>query len=59
MRKGKQKDVSVIQNLIKKQFENFIEEVLEVKLDYKVDYNTYDYMNKNIPMQKMVKIQPL
>ena len=42
MQEGKLKDVSDVQNLLKEQFKDLIEEMLEAELDYELGYSKYD-----------------
>lgn len=47
MKEGKLKDVSDIQNLLKAQFTDLIEEMLEGEIDHELGYSKYDYKNKD------------
>jgi transposase-like protein len=47
MKEGKLKDVSDIQNLLKAQFKDLIEEMLEGEIDHELGYSKYDYKNKD------------
>jgi transposase-like protein len=46
MKDGQLKDVKDIQSLLKEQFKDIIEEMLEAELDHELGYSKYDYKNK-------------
>lgn len=46
MKDGQLKDVKDIQSLLKEQFKDVIEEMLEAELDHELGYSKYDYKNK-------------
>lgn len=46
MKKGQLTDISDIQDLLKAQFKDIIEEMLEAELEDKLGYSKYDYKNK-------------
>ncbi|ACB84473.1 IS256 family transposase [Natranaerobius thermophilus] len=46
MKEGKLKDVNDIQDLLKEQFGELIEEMLEGELDHELGYSKYDYREK-------------
>lgn len=46
MKDGQLKDVKDIQTLLKEQFKDIIEEMLEAELDHELGYTKYDYKNK-------------
>ncbi len=47
MKEGKLKDISDIQSLLKEQFKDLIEEMLEAELDPELGYSKYDFKNKD------------
>ncbi len=47
MKEGKFKDISDIQSLLKEQFKDLIEEMLEAELDHELGYSKYDFKNKD------------
>ncbi len=47
MKEGKLKNVKDIQSLLKEQFKDLIEEMLEAELDHELGYTKYDYRNKD------------
>ena len=46
MKSGKLKDISDVQNLLKEQFKDLIEEMLEGEIEHELGYSKYDYKNK-------------
>ena len=46
MQQGELKDVNDVQRLLKEQFKDLIQEMLEAELDYELGYSKYDYQNK-------------
>ncbi|GAB6084777.1 IS256 family transposase [Alkaliphilus crotonatoxidans] len=47
MKEGKLKDISDVQSLLKEQFKDLIEEMLEAELDHELGYSKYDFKNKD------------
>lgn len=47
MKEGKLKDISDIQNLLKAQFKDLIEAMLEGEIEHELGYSKYDYKNKD------------
>lgn len=47
MKEGKLKDISDIQSLLKAQFKDLIEEMLEGEIEHELGYSKYDYKNKD------------
>ena len=47
MKEGKLKDITDIQSLLKEQFKDLIEEMLEAEIDHELGYSKYDYKNKD------------
>lgn len=48
MKSGKLKDITDIDELLKAQFKDLIEDMLKEELEHKLGYNKYDYTNKEI-----------
>lgn len=46
MKDGQLKDVKDIQSLLKEQFKDIMQEMLEAELDHELGYSKYDYKNK-------------
>lgn len=46
MKEGELKDVNDIQSLLKEQFKDIMQEMLEAELDHELGYSKYDYKNK-------------
>ncbi len=47
MKEGELKDVKDIQSLLKAQFKDIMQEMLEAELDHELGYSKYDYKNKD------------
>lgn len=47
MKDGQLKDVKDIQTLLKEQFKDIMQEMLEAELDHELGYSKYDYKNKD------------
>lgn len=47
MKEGRLKDISDIQSLLKEQFKDLIEEMLEAESDHELGYSKYDFKNKD------------
>lgn len=47
MKDGQLKDVKDIQSLLKEQFKDIMQEMLEAELDHELGYSKYDYKNKD------------
>lgn len=46
MQKGELKDINDVQNFLKEQFKDLIEEILDAELDHELGYSKYKYQNK-------------
>lgn len=47
MKEGKLNNITDVQELLKEQFKDLIEEMLEAEIDEELGYSKYDYKNKN------------